>query len=123
MVYNGRDVIIKFNMMLDISLVILDLMMLEMNGMDVICQVCKDFLILILVLFVKMVDMDKIQGLVIGVDDYVIKFFNLLEVMVWVKFLLWCSENQVINDKFDVLNVGLLVINKDFYEVKILKGD
>lgn len=39
-------------------------------------------------LIVKIIDMDKIKGLVVGVDDYVIKFFNFLEVMVWVKFIL-----------------------------------
>lgn len=43
-------------------------------------------------LIVKIIDMDKIKGLVVGVDDYVIKLFNLLEVMVRVKFLLWCIK-------------------------------
>lgn len=121
--YNGKDAITKLNMMPDISLVILDLMMPEMNGMDVIRQVRKDSSIPILVLSAKTADMDKIQGLVTGADDYVTKPFNPLEVMARVKSLLRRSENQVTNDKPDVLNVGPLVINKDSHEVKTLKGD
>ena len=121
--YNGKDAITKLNTMPDISLVILDLMMPEMNGMDVIRQVRKDSSIPILVLSAKTADMDKIQGLVTGADDYVTKPFNPLEVMARVKSLLRRSENQVTNDKPDVLNVGPLVINKDSHEVKTLKGD
>jgi DNA-binding response OmpR family regulator len=98
-------------------------MMPEMNGMDVIRQVRKDSSIPILVLSAKTADMDKIQGLVTGADDYVTKPFNPLEVMARVKSLLRRSENQVTNDKPDVLNVGPLVINKDSHEVKTLKGD
>lgn len=60
--YNGKDAITKLNTMPDISLVILDLMMPEMNGMDVIRQVRKDSSIPILVLSAKTADMDKIQG-------------------------------------------------------------
>lgn len=120
---NGKDAITKLNTMPDISLVILDLMMPEMNGMDVIRQVRKDSSIPILVLSAKTADMDKIQGLVTGADDYVTKPFNPLEVMARVKSLLRRSENQVTNDKPDVLNVGPLVINKDSHEVKTLKGD
>ncbi|MCT3442699.1 DNA-binding response regulator, partial [Limosilactobacillus fermentum] len=97
-------------------------MMPEMNGMDVIRQVRKDSSIPILVLSAKTADMDKIQGLVTGADDYVTKPFNPLEVMARVKSLLRRSENQVTNDKPDVLNVGPLVINKDSHEVKTLKG-
>ena len=121
--YNGKDAITKLNTMPDISLVILDVMMPEMNGMDVIRQVRKDSSIPILVLSAKTADMDKIQGLVTGADDYVTKPFNPLEVMARVKSLLRRSENQVTNDKPDVLNVGPLVINKDSHEVKTLKGD
>lgn len=57
-----------------------------------------------------------------GVDDYVIKLFNLFEIMVWVKLLLWCFENNVMIIEFDILDIGLLMINKDLYEVKMLMG-
>ena len=121
--YNGKEALTKLNTNPDIGLVILDLMMPEMDGMEVIKQVHKDSDIPILVLSAKTTDMDKIQGLISGADDYVTKPFNPLEVMARVKSLLRRSQGEVTNDQPDVLNVGPLIINKDSHEVKTIKGD
>ncbi len=121
--YNGKEALTKLNIDPDISLIILDLMMPEMDGMSVIKEVRKDSDIPILVLSAKTTNMDKIQGLVTGADDYVTKPFNPLEVMARVKSLLRRSQGEVIKDHPDVLNVGPLVINKDSHEVKTLKGN
>ena len=121
--YNGKEALTKLNIDPDISLIILELMMPEMDGMSVIKEVRKDSDIPILVLSAKTTNMDKIQGLVTGADDYVTKPFNPLEVMARVKSLLRRSQGEVINDQPDVLNVGPLVINKDSHEVKTLKGN
>lgn len=121
--YNGKEALTKLNTNPDIGLVILDIMMPEMDGMEVIKQVRKDSSIPILVVSAKTTDMDKIQGLISGADDYVTKPFNPLEVMARVKSLLRRSQGDMTNDEPDVLNVGPLVINKDSHEVKTLKGD
>ncbi len=121
--YNGKEALTKLNTNPDIGLVILDLMMPEMDGMEVIKQVRKDSDIPILVLSAKTTDMDKIQGLISGADDYVTKPFNPLEVMARVKSLLRRSQGEVTNDQPDILNVGPLIINKDSHEVKTVKGD
>ena len=121
--YNGKEALTKLNTNPDIGLVILDLMMPEMDGMEVIKQVRKDSDIPILVLSAKTTDMDKIQGLISGADDYVTKPFNPLEVMARVKSLWRRSQGEVTNDEPDVLNVGPLIINKDSHEVKTIKGD
>ena len=121
--YNGKEALTKLNTNPDIGLVILDIMMPEMDGMEVIKQVRKDSSIPILVVSAKTTDMDKIQGLITGADDYVTKPFNPLEVMARVKSLLRRSKGDLTNDESDVLNVGPLVINKDSHEVKTLKGD
>ena len=121
--YNGKEALTKLNTNPDIALVILDLMMPEMDGMEVIKQVRKDSDIPILVLSAKTADMDKIQGLISGADDYATKPFNPLEVMARVKSLLRRSQGEVTNDQPDVLNVGPLIINKDSHEVKTIKGD
>ena len=111
--YNGKEALTKLNTNPDISLVILDIMMPEMDGMEVIKQVRKDSSIPILVVSAKTTDMDKIQGLITGADDYVTKPFNPLEVMARVKSLLRRSKGDLTKDEPDVLNVGPLVINKD----------
>lgn len=121
--YNGKEALTKLNTNPDIGLIILDIMMPEMDGMAVIKQVRKDSDIPILVLSAKTADMDKIQGLITGADDYVTKPFNPLEVMARVKSLLRRSQGEVTNDQPDVLNVGPLIINKDSHEVKTIQGD
>lgn len=121
--YNGKDALTKLNTTPDIGLVILDLMMPEMDGIEVIKRIRKDSSIPILVLSAKTADMDKIQGLITGADDYVTKPFNPLEVMARVRSLLRRSEGQMTNDQPDILNVGPLQINKDSHEVKTINGD
>ena len=121
--YNGKDALTKLNTTPDIGLVILDLMMPEMDGMEVIKRIRKDSSIPILVLSAKTADMDKVQGLITGADDYVTKPFNPLEVMARVRSLLRRSEGQMTNDQPDILNVGPLQINKDSHEVKTINGD
>ena len=120
--YNGKEALTKLNTTPGIGLVILDIMMPEMDGIEVIKQVRKDSSIPILVLSAKTADMDKIQGLITGADDYVTKPFNPLEVMARVRSLLRRSSGNVTNDQPDILNVGPLQINKDSHEVKTLDG-
>lgn len=121
--YNGKEALTKLNTTPDIGLIILDIMMPEMDGIEVIKQIRKDSSIPILVLSAKTADMDKIQGLITGADDYVTKPFNPLEVMARVRSLLRRSSGQVTNDQPDILNVGPLQINKDSHEVKTINGD
>jgi len=119
---NGREALTKLNTNPDIALMILDIMMPEMDGIEVIKEVRKDSQLPILVLSAKTGDMDKIQGLITGADDYVTKPFNPLEIMARVKSLLRRSENNVKTNEPDVLDIGPLTINKDSHEVKTLTG-
>lgn len=120
--YNGREALTKLNTNPDIALMILDIMMPEMDGIEVIKEVRKDSQLPILVLSAKTGDMDKIQGLITGADDYVTKPFNPLEIMARVKSLLRRSENNVTTIEPDILDIGPLTINKDSHEVKTLTG-
>ncbi|MBP5816933.1 response regulator transcription factor [Lactiplantibacillus plantarum] len=120
--YNGREALTKLNTNPDIALMILDIMMPEMDGIEVIKAVRKDSQLPILVLSAKTGDMDKIQGLITGADDYVTKPFNPLEIMARVKSLLRRSENNVTTTEPDILDIGPLTINKDSHEVKTLTG-
>lgn len=93
--YNGKEAITKINTNPDIDLMILDVMMPQLDGMAVVRAVRKDSQIPILMLSAKTDDLDKIQGLVQGADDYVTKPFNPLEVMARVKSLLRRSQHEV----------------------------
>lgn len=115
---NGQESISMLNTEPDIGLMILDIMMPEMSGIDVIKEVRKDNQIPIIVLSAKTTDMDKIQGLITGADDYVVKPFNPLEIMARVRSLLRRSNNSVPEEEPAVLTAGSLTINKDSHEVK-----
>ncbi len=83
--YNGKEALTKLHTDPDIKLMILDIMMPEMDGMQVVREVRKDSELPILMLSAKTDDMDKIKGLLTGADDYVTKPFNPLEIMARVK--------------------------------------
>ena len=69
-----------------VSLAILDVMMPEIDGFS-LCQEdnAKSHLFPIIMLTAKIADIDKIQGLTLGADDYIVKPFNPLEVVARVK--------------------------------------
>ena len=61
--YNGKEALSKLNMNPDSALMILDVMMPQMDGMEVIREVRKESQIPVLILSAKTDDLDKIQGL------------------------------------------------------------
>ena len=60
----------------DIHLVVLDVMMPKMDGMEACKKIREKLNIPILMLSAKSEDMDKIQGIMTGADDYISKPFN-----------------------------------------------
>ncbi len=76
---NGRDAldIVKEN---DIHLVLLDIMMPVMNGIDTIRALRETSNIPVIMITAKSEDVDKILGLDLGADDYITKPFNPMEV-------------------------------------------
>lgn len=63
------------------DLIILDIMMPEVNGFDVCRTIRDDVLCPIIFLSAKQSETDKIKGLTLGGDDYVVKPFGLRELM------------------------------------------
>lgn len=108
----------------EIGLLILDIMMPKLDGMQVVKELRKYSQIPIIMLTAKTTDMDKIRGLVAGADDYVTKPFNPLEVMARVKSLLRRSQmNPAPEQTADVLEINSLIIDKDSHEVKTVDGE
>lgn len=68
-----------------VSLAVLDVMMPEMDGFALCRKIRQKHLFPIIMLTAKTGDMDKIQGLTLGADDYIAKPFNPLEVAARVK--------------------------------------
>ena len=71
-----------------VDLVILDVMMPEMDGLEA-CRQIRDFSdVPIILLTAKTDDMDKLMGFEHGADDYLTKPFNILELKARVRALL-----------------------------------
>ena len=87
--YDGKQALEKIQAYPDIDMVILDIMMPRLDGISVVHEIRKtNDALPILLLSAKSTDIDKIQGLTNGADDYVTKPFNPLEVIARVKSLL-----------------------------------
>lgn len=85
------------------DLAILDVMLPDMEGYDICKSIRKTSNIPILFLSAKGEELDRIMGLAIGADDYIIKPFSLKEVALRVKIQLKRSSMvNEINNKEDV---------------------
>lgn len=69
----------------NINLAMLDIMLPDMDGFTLCQKIRKKHLFPIIMLTAKSADMDKINGLMLGADDYITKPFNPLEVTARVK--------------------------------------
>jgi two-component system response regulator VanR len=69
----------------EVHLVILDIMLPGLDGLEICRRIRKDRAIPILMLSARSEDMDKILGLSTGADDYLTKPFNVLELLARVK--------------------------------------
>lgn len=85
--YDGEEAV-KMAKDKSINLIILDLMLPKIDGLEA-CQKIREFSnVPIIMLTAKSEDMDKIMGLEYGADDYMTKPFNVLELKARVKAIL-----------------------------------
>ncbi len=104
----------------DIQLVILDIMMPEVDGISMCKTIRKISNIPIIMLSAKIEDIDKIEGLSAGADDYITKPFNPGELIARVKsqlrrFTTLNTDNG--NDKSKKVVLNNLIMNKDDHRV------
>ena len=69
----------------DIQLVLLDIMMPGMDGIETLTRLRKTSNVPVILLTAKSEDTDKILGLDVGADDYITKPFNPVEVIARIK--------------------------------------
>jgi len=98
-----------------IDLLILDIMMPKMDGYEVTRQIREQYNMPIIFLSAKTSDFDKVQGLVIGADDYMTKPFTPIELVARVNAQLrrFMKLNQPKSINKAVLEFGGLVISPD----------
>lgn len=120
--YNGKEAISIINKN-EIHLVILDIMMPEMDGMETANKIRETKSVPIIMLSAKSEDYDKVAGLNNGADDYVTKPFNPIELIARVNSQIrrYTSFDSLKTNKEEtnIYKTGDLVINDDTKQVKV----
>lgn len=101
------------------AVILLDVMMPGMDGYRVCEKIRQESDVPIILITAKGEDYERVMGLDIGADDYIVKPFNGDEVMARVRAVLRrMGRNDVAEDK-KVLNVADLTINIETYTVYV----
>ena len=82
--YNGQDAL-KCIEKESIDLAILDIMLPDINGFSICRRIREEYTFPVIMLTAKDEEMDKINGLTLGADDYITKPFRPLELVARVK--------------------------------------
>lgn len=114
--YNGKEALEQFRQAQP-RLIILDLMLPDVSGEEVCQAIRRQSAAPILMLTAKSGENDRIHGLSIGADDYLVKPFSARELVARVKTILRRSEeNSLLADRISYRE-GELVIDTASHEV------
>lgn len=97
--------------------VILDIMLPEIDGIEILKQMRQTTKIPVIMLTAKGETIDKILGLELGADDYVVKPFEPKELVARLKAVLRRTETDDVND--GEITFDKLSLNMSTYELKI----
>ena len=106
----------------DLQLIIMDIMMPKLDGMQATMRIREEKNIPIIMLSAKSEDYDKITGLNVGADDYITKPFNPLELIARVKSQIrrYTNLGSMVSDaNKDIYQTGGLVIDDTSKQVTI----
>lgn len=113
---DGVETIDKFKKF-EPDLILLDVMMPRMDGFEVCRDIRRDSNVPIIMVTARGEDFEKIMGLDIGADDYIVKPFSCGEVMARVRAILRRLNISTENSK--IFTCGNLTINLENYMVEI----
>ena len=108
--YDGEAALDLF-MQKEFDLVLLDIMLPKIDGMEVCQRMRQVSDIPIIMLSAKDADMDKIMGLEYGADDYITKPFNILELKARIKTILRRADSSRVKYTGDMIRAGDMLID------------
>ncbi|MCQ2373730.1 MAG: response regulator transcription factor [Phascolarctobacterium sp.] len=118
--YDGQQALDLFSLhKKDIAMVLLDVMMPKIDGFEVCKALRKVSMVPIIMITARGEDYDKIMGLDIGADDYIVKPFSANEVMARIRSVLRRVNGNAAGTNKNIYTVGNLFIDLDKYTVEI----
>ena len=103
----------------DIAMVLLDVMMPKVNGFEVCRRLRGKSLVPVIMVTARGEDFEKIMGLDIGADDYIIKPFSAGEVMARVRAILRRMQPREEKTAYNIYRYSNLMIDLDKYAVTV----
>ena len=115
---NGREALEKFEKVLP-DLVLLDLMIPTISGTEVCRQIRAKSQVPIIMLTAKDTEVDKVVGLELGADDYIVKPYSKAELVARIKAVLRRQGGEVTSEVSGVITAGPISIDIDRHLVMI----
>ena len=117
---DGKEALEKFAQHSgELAMVLLDVMMPEVDGFEVCRRLRQQSMVPIIMITARGEDYDKIMGLDIGADDYVIKPFSAPEVMARVRAVLRRTATESGEEEAHLITYQGIVMNLDKKTVAI----
>jgi DNA-binding response OmpR family regulator len=102
----------------DISLILLDIMMPGLDGYEVLKRIREKSNVPVIFLTARSDEEDKIHGLGLGADDYVVKPFSLKEISSRIKAQIRRNTKYIDNCNSPIITNGPLTLDLNQYYVK-----
>lgn len=116
--HKGFDAIRAFQNNTDYDLALIDLMLPDTSGMEVIKAIRQVSTIPIIILTAKDNDTDKSMGLNLGADDYVVKPFSLIELTARIRANIRRATSYDGQPEQKIIKIKDLEINQATYTAK-----
>ena len=115
---NGREGLDKF-WKVSPDLVLLDIMLPEVSGTEVCRQIRAKSNVPIIMLTAKDTEVDKVVGLELGADDYIVKPYSKAELVARIKAVLRRGLSERTSSEGGVITAGPVSIDVDRHAVSI----
>ena len=117
-VYDGESALSELSVFKP-NLILLDLMLPGIDGYQVCREIREKSDVPVIIITARGEDFERIMGLDIGADDYIVKPFSPSEVMARIRAILRRMSRQDTEESKGVLNVSTVTINIEEYTLHI----
>jgi len=115
---DGKEALEKFDQSSP-DLILLDLMLPEISGTQVCRQIRSKSSVPIIMLTAKDTEVDKVVGLELGADDYIVKPYSKAELVARIKAVLRRQNNESVSSDRGLITAGPVSIDIDRHLVTI----
>lgn len=115
---DGQEALVKFNA-LKPDIVLLDVMLPSLDGWQVCREIRKKSDVPIIMITAKGETFDKVLGLELGADDYIVKPLDTLEVVARIKVVARRTNNKTKEVAVKEVNYENLSVNMTKYELRV----